>query len=565
MTALTLTTLEARIRGLAAPERAELVAKVKPLLNKCWLPQGGPQSEAFFSEADELLYGGAAGGGKTDLLLGLASTQHQRSTVFRRQSNDLDTLWERLTEIVQKVGVTQSNSNKKTMTLNDGRRVYGAHLDAPGSEKSHQGNARDFYGFDEAAQMDEFKIAFVTQWLRSTDPSQRKRIVFATNPPMPEMRDGQLQDVAVGDWLIRWFAPWLDDTFTNPAEVGELRWCFMRREGDRLTTVWVDGPGYYDMESAAHIPEPTQDDIDAGRYASARSRTFIRSLAKDNAFLAGTGYVERLAGQPEPFRSMLLTGDFSIKGEDHPMQVIPTEWVVAAQARWRKREPERRRLKQLVLAGDVAQGGADMTVLAPLLETDFFDELTVRPGRDTPTGLEVMAMILTARKHGSLIVLDGTGSWGASTALLLEKDHKITPEMCVASHGSSSWNSTMTYRYANVRAEMWWTFREALDPQSEFEICLPPSIRLRTQLSAPLWGPKGKLLYIESKDEIRSRIGASTDEADAVLMAWLYRDMALALRMNGTGKKKSWLAETLTGNQAGPGDAMDFDDPLGNW
>lgn len=565
MSDMSLASVEARIRGMSTEARADLLTKVTPLLAKCWIPQTGPQSEAFFSLADELLYGGAAGGGKTDLLIGLASTQHQRSTVFRRQSNDLDTLWERLTEVVSKVGVTQSNSNKKTMTLNDGRRIYGAHLDAPGSEKGHQGNARDFYGFDEAAQMDEFKVAFVTQWLRSTDEKQRKRIVFATNPPMPEMVDGQLQDVAVGDWLIRWFAPWLDDTYPNPAKDGELRWCYMRREGDRLTTVWVEGPGYYDAETGALIEDATQADVDAGRYLSARSRTFIRSLAKDNAFLAGTGYVERLAGQPEPFRSMLLTGDFSIKGEDHPMQVIPTEWIVAAQARWRKREPERRRLRQLVLAGDVAQGGADMTVLAPLLETDFFDELTVRPGRDTPTGLEVMAMILTARKNNSLIVLDGTGSWGSSTQLLLEKDHRIIAEMCIASHGSSSWNKTMTYRYANVRAEMWWTFREALDPQSDYEICLPPSVRLRTQLSAPLWGPKGKLLYIESKDEIRKRIGASTDEADAVLMAWLYRDVALAAVAAGSPKKSSWLADTLRGNEPGPGDAYEFDDPLKDW
>ena len=41
-----------------------------------------PQSQAFRSEADILGYGGAAGGGKTDLICGLALTKHQRSIIY---------------------------------------------------------------------------------------------------------------------------------------------------------------------------------------------------------------------------------------------------------------------------------------------------------------------------------------------------------------------------------------------------------------------------------------------------------------------------------------------------
>ena len=46
-----------------------------------WVPNPGPQTEAFFSKADEVFYGGQAGGGKTDLLLGLALTAHTKSLV----------------------------------------------------------------------------------------------------------------------------------------------------------------------------------------------------------------------------------------------------------------------------------------------------------------------------------------------------------------------------------------------------------------------------------------------------------------------------------------------------
>ena len=54
--------------------------------HRVWHPNPGPQTEAYFCEADLLLYGGAGGGGKTDLLGGLALTRHLRSLLLRPQS-----------------------------------------------------------------------------------------------------------------------------------------------------------------------------------------------------------------------------------------------------------------------------------------------------------------------------------------------------------------------------------------------------------------------------------------------------------------------------------------------
>ena len=50
-----------------------------------WIPNPGPQTDAYFSAADVLLYGGQAGGGKTDLIAGLAPMEHKRSLIMRRQ------------------------------------------------------------------------------------------------------------------------------------------------------------------------------------------------------------------------------------------------------------------------------------------------------------------------------------------------------------------------------------------------------------------------------------------------------------------------------------------------
>lgn len=565
---LDLDSVMALLQGMPAEDKAVLRSSVSAagLLNKPWLPQPGPQTEAYYSEAEETLYGGAVGGGKTDLAIGLASTAHERSLIFRAQSTDLDGLWDRLVEVLEG-RIATNNSVKKKLRTTDGRVIEGGHLELPGAERTWQGRPHDLIAFDEAAQLDELKVEFVMRWLRSTKPGQRKRVLFATNPPVPSIKDGMLVDNGVGDWLLRWFAPWLDERYTLPAKSGEIRWCFMRREGERLATVWVQGPGNYDPVTGGRVENATQADLESGSIAVARSRTFIRSLLKDNVFLRNTGYAERMSGTPEPLRSMLLLGDFTVRGEDHPMQVIPTQWVLAAQERWEARQldPELKRLVMLVLFGDVAQGGADTSVLAPLFTTDYFGELRVVPGHKTPDGRSMGQLVLGERKHGAIVGLDGTGGWAGSTQQYLRDNHRIAAELVVSSHASMEWTKDMRFRFANLRSEMWWGFREALDPQNQFEICLPPDPRLRAQLTAPHWEPRGKLLYIESKDELRKRLGSSTDEADAVLGAWHLRGMALS--RPDFMQRSVDIVERLNGrdNIGRMNEPFEFDDPLGGW
>ena len=548
-----------------SPKELQELADAIPQQFKRWAPQPGPQTKAYFSEADELLYGGAAGGGKTDLLLGLATTQHKRSVIFRNQSVDLGPLFERLQEI--EPDPIAKNTQTKAMKTRTGRVIETGHLDTPGSERNHMGRAKDFIGFDEAALLSEMRVEFVSRWLRSTDPDQRCRIVLATNPPMPEIdANGELTDTAVGDWLLRWFAPWLDDTFSHPAKQGELRWCFMEAEGDRITTIWVDGPGYYRPVTHQRIENPSEDDIQKGLVTAAKSRTFIRSLVSDNIYLKNSGYAQRLSSTPEPLRSMLLKGDFTIKGEDHPFQIIPTQWVIDAQERWKERPWEEvKRLRQLVISGDIAQGGKDTTVLVMLYETDYFDELVTQPGSDTPTGREVQALIIGERLDRSLIVLDGSGGWAGSTRDLLSVDQDITVEMFMAGAQEGHWTPELTYKYLNNRAKMWWDFRCALDPRSDYEICLPPSTRLRAQLTAAHFEIKGRVLKVEDKDEIRKRIKSSTDEADAVLQAWQYREQAIAEMLS----PQYGIVERLNGrvekHAKARGEAMPIEDPRGEW
>jgi hypothetical protein len=487
--------IRARVAATRGADQSELDRLIRagagaPL----WQPEpsNAPQVAAYNSQADILLYGGAAGGGKTDLLLGLALTAHQRSVIFRRAYGDIGGMERRLIEILG----SPAGYHASDMVLRHGARVleFGA-LDRPRSEYAWQGRPHDFIGFDEGAQLAEYKVRFTMGWLRSEVPGQRCRVVIASNPPMgPE-----------GEWLPRWFAPWLDDAFPQPAAPGELRWCCMRADG---SLAWVEGGGTHMIDGVA---------------LEAMSMSFIPARLADNRFLRDTGYRARVMGLPEPLRSKLLEGDFSAGREDVTNQVIPAAWIAAAQARWNAEGG--RNIQMTTLGVDVAQGGADDTVLAALHGT-WFAPLIRHRGTDTTNGPAVAGLVVAHRRDGALVVIDLTGGWGGSA-----RDHLMAQGMrvegVVFSQASPARSRDGQLSFHNVRAEMWWTLREALDPVLGDGIALPPDRRLAAQLAGPTWKLKGTAIVIESKEEIRKRLGASTDDADAVILAWHKRDEAL--------------------------------------
>lgn len=560
---MTLENLTELLEGASPEAYARLMSSTAQVRSQLWSPQAGPQSVAYYHMADEMLYGGAAGGGKTDLVIGLATTAHRRSLVFRRMSTDLDGLWDRLMDVTSGHTV-QSNNVKKRMTLKDGRVIEGGHLEAPNSEKSWQGRPHDLIGFDEAAQLDEHKVNFVTQWLRSVDANQHCRVVFATNPPLPEFVKGKMVDSGSGEWLKRWFAPWINPQYGNPAQSGEIRWCYMKANGDRLETVWVPNDGYYDIETGEQA-DPTPAQIKAGKYAKAKSRTFVKSLLDDNKYLADTGYGDKLSSTPEPLRSMLRNGQFGIKLADHTMQVIPTNWVLQAQERWNERnERNDPPAPMLVLAADIAQGGIDSTVTVALRDDAFFDTPDIYAGVETPTGEEVVERLLARRKNNALIVLDGTGGWGGSTRDLLKTHHEITAMMCNSSEASTAWTKDMVYKFLNMRSDLWWMMREALDPDSGEKVMLPPSDALLAQLTAPHWALNGRCIQIESKDDLRKRLGTSTDEADAVIMAWHYRKRAVLILEQALNEKLSYGGREAQSRHKS-NQSTEMADPLEDW
>ena len=84
-----------RLSGLPPEEVDKLTAEARSSHKGMkWIPNPGPQTDAYLSDADVLLYGGQPGGGKSNLGLGLAFNEHKRALIMRRQYGDLDRLVE---------------------------------------------------------------------------------------------------------------------------------------------------------------------------------------------------------------------------------------------------------------------------------------------------------------------------------------------------------------------------------------------------------------------------------------------------------------------------------------
>ena len=87
------------------------------------------------------------------------------------------------------------------------------------------------------------------------------------------------------------------------------------------------------------------------------------------------------------------------------------------------------------------------------------------------------------------------------------------------SEGSTERDRSGRLGFVNKRAEWWWRMREALDPENGEDICLPPDPELLADLCAPTWMLKARGIQVESKDEIKERIGRSPDRGDAAVYA----------------------------------------------
>jgi hypothetical protein len=93
-----------------------------------------------------------------------------------------------------------------------------------------------------------------------------------------------------------------------------------------------------------------------------------------------------------------------------------------------------------------------------------------------------------------------------------------------ASAGTANKDASGEFGFANTRSAAWWLTRELLDPSRDSDLALPPDDLLLGDLTAPKWRIlSGGKIQVESKDDIRKRLGRSTDDGDAVVQS-LWRE-----------------------------------------
>jgi len=385
-----------KVKDLDPKAKAKLTKEViENTKDLAWVPSPGPQTDAYYSEADVLLYGGEPGGGKSSLLLGLAFNKHRRSLILRRQYTDLGHLLEEAQKFNGgKEGFNGSPPPK--LKRPDGKVIDFGAAAKVGDEQHWQGNPHDLIGVDESTQFAEIQIRFLMGWLRcADDPNQRKRVVLATNPPLS----------AEGLWCTEWFAPWLDDKFPTPAKPGELRYAIL---DDDDKHVWVDGPEPVYIEARQ-------------KHITPKSYTYIPASVQDNPFLHGTDYDKELDSMPEEIRSVLM-GGFKTSFRDAPNQVIPTEWVRLAQQRWRPDPPDG--IPMCAMGVDCTGGGPDPLVIAPRYD-GWYAPLVQIPGKEIPKnqiGKTSAGHVIANRRNKATVIIDMGGGYGGSTYEILDEN-----------------------------------------------------------------------------------------------------------------------------------------------
>lgn len=454
-----------------------------------------PQRLALESDADELFYGGAAGGGKTDLLLGTALTRHKRAVVFRRIYPNLDAIEQRIMELV---GASNYNQSRHVYNGRDCRIEFES-CQLERDKFKQQGRPRDMYGFDEITEFTKTQYQFIIGWNRTTTPGQRCRVICTGNPPMDD----------AGGWIVEEWGPWLQPDHPHRAAYGELRWYYYD-ENDH--PVWLDSPDKVEIN---------------GRLIEVKSRTHIPASLDDNPHL-GDDYLGRIYSMPEEIRAAML-GDFTASKRADPWQVIPTAWVKAAQRRWLEMAEPNAPMSGVGV--DIVRGGKDKFALARR-RGSYYLKVQTTAGvnvEDGPRAAGLIHQAIENEEYIGYVNIDviGVGSSAYDSFKAIPRYAAVATAVNVGEGSSYIVYSTAgkkdpLFAMYNKRAEYHWRMREALDPVNGKGVALPPG----NEIVADLCAAKYKLMagsppkiQIESKDDIKKRLGRSPDVGEAIMLA----------------------------------------------
>jgi len=247
----------------------------------------------------------------------------------------------------------------------------------------------------------------------------------------------------------------------------------------------------------------------------------IRHVTLDEAVAAGRmtrTWVEqrkKLWGETSALFQNHVLGEFCADDED---AIIPLSWVEAAVTRWREWDADGRPDPQgpRVAGVDVATTGKDHTAVATRYG-DVIIGIRTWARADTMETAGRVRQVLDADPEITAIV-DSRGVGSGTYHRLREMGCRVDP--FDSSAKATRRDRTGQLSFKNLRAAAWWHCRDLLDPSAGAALALPPDDELIGDLTCVHKKilSDGKILA-ELKDDVRKRIGRSTDKGDAVVMA----------------------------------------------
>ena len=226
-----------------------------------------------------MLYGGAAGGGKSYAMLvdPLRYVYHPKFSglLLRRTTEELrDLIRESKFLYPQAVPGAKWSERDKTWTFPSGAQIWFSFLDRDDDALRYQGQAYSWIGFDELTQWPtSWAWEYLRSRLRNVDPELPTHMRASTNPGGP----GHM---------------WVKKMFVDPATPGVAFWAT-------------------DIETGEPLRYPDNHRSRPGEYLF--KRRFIPASLKDNPYLYESGeYEMKLLAMPEHQRKQLLYGDWDV-------------------------------------------------------------------------------------------------------------------------------------------------------------------------------------------------------------------------------------------------------------
>lgn len=262
---------------------------------------------------DEALYGGAAGGGKSDCALAEALRQveipHYRGLILRKTFPQLSELIDRSGELYHSAfRGAKYNESKHVWTFPSGAKIYFGSMQHTRDRVNYQGKRYDFIDFDELTQFTFDEYSYLFSRNRPNGPGTRCYMRAQANPG------------GIGHG-------WVKERFITPAPP--------------MTTIWD--------EVVIRFPDGHEE-------IRKKARIFVPSTIFDNKILLQNDpdYITRLASMPEAEKQALLYGDWNTfagqvftEWRDNPDHyhdrlnthviqpfLIPKEWRVLCSMDW---------------------------------------------------------------------------------------------------------------------------------------------------------------------------------------------------------------------------------------